>query len=128
MVLLDTCTMLWLTTDPDALGRRARDEIRANANELFISAISCFEVGIKVRKGKLNLLLSVGQWYEQALQEHGLNELHIDGDILLDAVGLPSIHEDPCDRIIIATAARLRLPIITPDPLIAQYPQARVIW
>lgn len=57
MVLLDTCSFLWLASNPDRLSMRAREIISQHADALFISPISALEIAIKNRKG--SLILSV---------------------------------------------------------------------
>ena len=127
-LLLDTCVLLWLAADPDKLSARARDAIREHADSLFVSAITAFEIAIKARKGRLELALSPKAWYEKALRHHGLAEISLDGAIAARAVELPPLHNDPCDRFIIATALQHGMAVVTSDALIAQYKQIKVVW
>lgn len=128
MVLLDTCTLLWLASDQDSLSQPAAAAISSSAGGLAVSAMSAFEIAVKHRQGKLELPLPPEQWYAEALQSHGVHELPVSGQCALLAARLPFIHRDPCDRFLIATALVHRLPIITPDKIIPQYPDLRVIW
>jgi PIN domain nuclease of toxin-antitoxin system len=128
MVLLDTCTLLWLAGDPSALSQPARDAIDAAEDGPAVSAVAAFEVAIKWHQGKLTLPLPPDQWYARALAGHGVREIPVDGLCALRAAGLPPIHHDPCDRFLIATAQLHKLPIVTPDRIIAQYDGLRVIW
>ena len=57
-----------------------------------------------------------------------MREIPITGEIAIAAVQLPLLHNDPCDRIIVATAAANAMEILTPDRLVSQYKQAGVIW
>ena len=128
MILLDTCTLLWLSSDPSQLTHEAQQLIVKNAENLFVSAISAFEIGIKSRKGKLDLPLALGDWFEKTLQYHGISEIPVNSEIAIRSTGLPALHHDPCDRIIIATAQINDMTIITPDPLIKQYDGLKVAW
>lgn len=128
MILLDTCTFLWLVTQQDNLSKKARHEISSHASGLFISSISAFELGVKVHKKLLELPLSPQKWLNKALHLHGLTELPIDSETALYATQLPPIHKDPADRLIIATAYRHHLTILTPDSHISAYPQAKTSW
>lgn len=128
MILLDTCTLLWLVGDQERLSPRAHERLREHAGELFVSAISAFEVGIKHRKGKLSLPLEPELWFEEALDFHGLVEVPITARIAARSTTLPALHPDPCDRIIVATSKLLSLTVLTPDPLIRAYPDTATDW
>lgn len=128
MILLDTCALLWLAADQDKLSTGARKAIRDHADQLFVSSISAFEIAVKARRGKLDLPMDADVWFERALRHHGLTEVKVDGSIAARSVGLPSLHNDPCDRFIIATALQHDMTILTCDNLISQYKEVRVIW
>lgn len=128
MLLLDTCSLLWLVADQDRLSARARSLLAAKAGALFVSAISAFEIGIKARRKALTLLLPPEEWYARALEFHGLREIPVDGRIACRSTQLPPLHGDPCDRIIVATAQLAAMTLVTPDPLIRAYPGIEVAW
>jgi PIN domain nuclease of toxin-antitoxin system len=91
VILLDTCTLLWLAADQEKLSRGTIKAIMANAGELFVSSITAFEIGIKVKRGRLELPLGVPEWYEGALRHHGIREIPINGAIAVQAVALPPL-------------------------------------
>jgi len=126
--LLDTCTFFWLSSEPERLSERARAAIEENPGDLFVSAISAFEFGIKERKGKFHFPLETEEWFRSLLKELGITQVPINFQIATQSTQLPSIHTDPCDRIIIATAKEYKMQILTPDKLIHQYPEARCVW
>lgn len=128
MILLDTCTLLWLVGFQEKLPREVKETLRQNVGKLYVSAISAFEIGIKVKKSLLKLPLPPEKWFDQALQHHGLQLLPIDSDILFQTVALPDIHRGPADRIIVATAQAFGLKILTPDSHIAAYPETQTVW
>ncbi len=128
MILLDTCTLLWLAAAQDKLSPTARAAVAAARGDLYVSAITAFELSIKQVNGRLLLPRSAGQWYADALAQLGIREIPIDGGIAALSAALPTHHADPCDRIIVATAARNGLVIATPDAQIAQYQEARTVW
>jgi PIN domain nuclease of toxin-antitoxin system len=128
MILLDTCTLLWLASDQNRLSRNAKAAISKHAGELFISSISAFEIALKSRKGNIQLPLPSSEWVLEALKHHGIQELPVDSLISIKSVELPLLHNDPCDRFIIASAIQNSMAIVTCDPLIAQYKDVEVIW
>lgn len=128
MILLDTCTLLWLVAGADRLSAAARERLREGAGELFVSAISAFEIGVKQRKGKLALPMDAERWFTRAVEFHGLLEIPLDSRIAVRSTQLPPLHADPCDRMIVATAQLLGLTVLSPDPRIAAYPEAETVW
>lgn len=125
MMLLDTCTLLWLVLEPRSLSSGARAAIRIES--LFVAAISAFEVALlKTGKG-LRLPLEPEAWYAESLTHHGIAEIPIDGRIAARSALLPSHHRDPADRIIIATAQLHGLTVLTPDPLFRRY-RIKTLW
>ena len=128
MILLDTCVLLWLVADQKKLSTKAKDTIEKNAYALFVSAISAVEIAIKYQNAKLELPLPAMNWFAEALGFHGIHEIPITSSIAISSVELPPLHNDPCDRIIIATSKLNAMKIVTSDRLISQYDQADVIW
>lgn len=131
MILLDTCAVLRLGTDPGQLGQAGQRAIAEAAGHLLVSAITAFEIAHVVRKRRFLLppgMTDPGAWYAMALAHHGLTEIPLDGATAAAAVALPPIHADPCDRFIIATALAKRIPIVTCDQTIPRYPGVTVLW
>ena len=127
MVLLDTCALLWLASDQSQLSIKARKTIQQNAGALFVSSISAFEIAIKCRSKKMVLPLPPEQWFAQAIDFHGIKEVAVTHNIAVHSVQLPLLHNDPCDRIIIATSQLHNMAILTCDKLIFQY-KVNVTW
>jgi len=128
VILLDTCALLWLAIEPGALPESARRTVASNAGSLYVSPISAFEIGQKAARGKLRLNLPPENWFPRALELHGLKECAFHSRIGLAAATLPDLHRDPFDRLLVATAQIQNLTILTPDPLIHQYPGIRTLW
>jgi len=128
MFLLDTCTLLWLASDQAQLSVASREALAAGAGKLFVSAISAFEIGVKHNKGKLTLPSPPAVWFPKALKLHGIRQIAITPRIALRATALPPLHNDPMDRLIIATAQLRRLVLITPDEHISRYPGVTCLW
>jgi PIN domain nuclease of toxin-antitoxin system len=128
VILLDTCTLLWLALEPEKLSPPARTAIAQAGEFVFVSAISAWEIAWKHRHGRLRLQLGVDAWFPLALENHALRELGISATIALRMAALPEIHRDPADRFLIATAQEHRLTLLTPDPLIRQYADLDTLW
>ncbi len=119
-MLLDTCALLWLASGAKELSPEAREQIR-NTPDLHISAITGFEIALKNRAGKLILPAEPKEWMEIILAHHGIDVVSLDLTICMHAARLPSIHRDPCDRFIIATARAYHWPVVTADQRFSDY-------
>src|SRR5205814_9170178 len=128
MLLLDTCTLVWLDSDPALLSATARQEIGNQARSLFVSSVSALELAIKIRKGKLTLPMPLETWFPGVLAAHGIEEIVVDWRVSAATGALPLLHSDPFDRIIIAAAKLNNQSIVTPDQLIRAYSDAYVVW
>jgi PIN domain nuclease of toxin-antitoxin system len=126
--LLDTCAILWLAADSVRLSPAARQAISENRSELLVSAISAFEIGLKHRKGRLDLGMEPELWWDRATAHHGLHVVPVSDTIALGSTALPPLHADPCDRMIVATACEIAAGVVTSDPLIHQYPGVSIVW
>jgi PIN domain nuclease of toxin-antitoxin system len=125
-LLLDTCTFLWLAGG-GTLSPRAAAAVRDPANDVFLSAASVWEIVVKHSIGKLPLPEDPAQFIRTRREARGVTPLPFDEDAALQGTRLPRLHRDPFDRMLIAQAIALGLAIVTPDPLVTQYP-IRTIW
>jgi PIN domain nuclease of toxin-antitoxin system len=126
--LLDSCSLLWLTDDPRQLSASARKALGAPAAVVYASPASAWELGMKVAKKKLALPKPVSEWFPQVCRRYALSEIPVTGLLAARSTELPRIHDDPFDRLLIATAFEFRLAVVTPDPHFADYPNIRVLW
>jgi PIN domain nuclease of toxin-antitoxin system len=123
-LILDTCTFLWLATAERRLSEIARKLIVDASNEVFFSVASAWEISVKHGIGKLRLPLGMNpeQFVPEARRRHRLESLPIQETDTFQLVRLPSLHDDPFDRMLVCQAIANQMAIVTPDELIAQYP------
>lgn len=125
-LLLDTCSFLWLAGGTP-LSEAAVTVVRNPANDLYLSAVSAWEISTKYQSGRLPLPESPERLIPIERRLRGIEELAFDEESALQVLRLPPLHRDPFDRMLISQAIAGSLAIVTPDPLITQYP-VRVIW
>lgn len=115
-VLLDTHALVWWQTDAARLSRRAAQAI-GQASTVYVSAVSSWEMALLVDAGRLRLDRPVWIWTRTVLAQRRVEPLPLDGEAAVSAVelGRRGFHRDPADRFLWATAARLRLPLVTKD-------------
>ncbi len=125
-LLLDTCTFLWLAGG-QSLPPAAAKVIADPSNEVYLSAVSVWEIVTKYRNGRLPLPEPPDRLIPAERAVRGVEELAFDEESALQGMKLPPLHRDPFDRMLVAQAIAHGAAIVTPDPLVAQYP-IRVIW
>ncbi len=105
MILLDTHVVIWVRTGDDRLGPQTRGQVEVALEEgnAAVSAITFWEAGMRVQKGRLSLGRSLDAWREELI-EAGVVEIPVNGAIAARAGLLTEMHGDPADRIIVATA------------------------
>jgi PIN domain nuclease of toxin-antitoxin system len=117
-VLLDTHYWVWWLTAESPLTAKDRVALdsAAERRQLFISAISLWEVQMLHAKGRLILPVALEEWLERAASENVVTILPLDVEVVTALDALPeSFHGDPADRLIIATARAHRLALATRD-------------
>ncbi|MBU1664574.1 MAG: type II toxin-antitoxin system VapC family toxin [Gammaproteobacteria bacterium] len=121
-ILLDTCAFLWLIRDRREASPIARALFSDAGNEIYLSSVSAWEIAVKHRLGKLPLGDVPVRYVPAERDKHGVEALPLlEADTLvLDK--LPMLHNDPFDRMLICQAISQQMTILTPDPLITQYP------
>ncbi|MEO9160966.1 MAG: type II toxin-antitoxin system VapC family toxin [Casimicrobiaceae bacterium] len=120
-LLLDTHLLLWAAGSPDRLPADARALIEAPQNELLFSAASVWEVVIKRGLGRDDFRVDP-RLLRRGLLENGYSELTIASEHAVAIDSLPSIHNDPFDRILVAQAMIEGITLLTCDRIVARYP------
>lgn len=123
--LLDTCTWLRALGAIDELNASSLAVLRDPHNAPFaLSAISVWEVCTKVRRKphELSLSLPLDEWLALALQPRFIRVIPVDAVLARLSNDLPGFdHEDPADRLVVATARRDNLTVLTSDEKILRY-------
>lgn len=122
-LLLDTRVLLWWLGDDPALGEQARASVADPGCQVFVSAATVWEVGIKAQLGKLK----VPEGLLEVLADEGFMELPMSLEHAEAAARLPLHHRDPFDRILVAQARFLDLVLVTNDRRLAPY-GIRFLW
>jgi PIN domain nuclease of toxin-antitoxin system len=126
-LLLDTCAFLWAIEGGAELSAAAREVLVDPANDVFLSAVSVWEITIKHGLGRLPLPESPERYVPAQRTRRGITALPLDEDAVLQLARLPALHRDPFDRVLVCQALAGGLTIVTPDPEIARYP-VRILW
>jgi PIN domain nuclease of toxin-antitoxin system len=125
-LLLDTHTFIWWDSDPSRLSAPALSALRDPANETWLSVASIWEMVIKADLGKLTLRLPLASVVAQQ-QKNGLQILPVNLAHALAVVGLPSVHKDPFDRMLVAQTNVEGAELVSADQVFRQYP-VRILW
>ena len=126
-LLLDTHALLWWLAGDEALSNTARRAIGDPDNEIFVSAAAAWEIATKYRLGRLPGAAIVAADIASAVASQGFVELPINIRDGQTAGGLPAIHKDPFDRMLIAQAIAADMVIVSNEDLFNAYGVPR-LW
>lgn len=126
-LLLDSCSFIWLATDPGQLSIAATSAINNQDAILCVSHASLWEIAVKHEAGKLHLPKPPRIWWPEQVSRWLITELPLNQEVLFLGSELPKHHKDPFDRAIIAQALTRDLSIISPDPHFPSY-SVKIIW
>ncbi len=122
-LLLDTHILLWAAGEPEKLSESARARLTAAENTLFFSAASIWEIVIKLGLGRDDFKVDPHR-LRKMLVVHGYTEISVSSEHALRVHGLPMLHKDPFDRLLLAQARSEGMLLITADTAVAQYGKA----
>jgi PIN domain nuclease of toxin-antitoxin system len=129
VIVLDTHALLWWAMDPDKLSAPAVASLRDMEHHGgFASAISLWELGVKIQRGKLELGISIEEFARRIDRTQTVEILAVDTATWRRSLDLPWDHRDPADRVIVATAVLRGVPLLTADAEIRRFPGIECIW
>ena len=126
-LLLDSCVLIWLASEPARLSQAATAAINAPETALHVSHATLWEITLKHHAGKLVLPDAPRRWWSEQVGKWGLIELPITAEALLRGGELPPHHKDPFDRVILAHALLHDLVVVSPDQVFPAY-GVKVVW
>lgn len=115
-LLLDTCTLLWLSGEPARLSKPACVALNDATNQVFVSDATVWEIAVKHQAGKLPLPEFPRTWLPKQMDFFDLRRQPLDLTSLFLSGELPAVHRDPFDRLLCAQAMTHGFTVLTPDP------------
>ena len=122
-LLLDTHVLVWLAAGDARLGQEFLSLLPDPATRLFVSAVTAHEYADLLARGRFG----EGVGLEQLREVMGFHLLDFPAASWAAAQALPDIHRDPVDRMLLAHAITLDLPLATADATLSRYP-VRIVW
>ena len=128
-LLLDTCSIIWTVSEPEKLTNRARELLKHPDSQIFVSVISCAEIACAAERGRIQIDRHWKIWFRYFVELNGWQTVPIDLEIMEEAYSLPDhFHQDPADRIIVATARIFSCSLVTADNKLLEYPHVQTLW
>jgi PIN domain nuclease of toxin-antitoxin system len=121
-LLLDTSAFLWFISGDARFSKVARLQVEDEANQVFLSSVSSWEIAVKHSLGKLTLPAPVVNYVTLERERQGFYSLALLEADVAHLSKLPNHHRDPFDRILICQCIENGMRFVTSDPLIAAYP------
>ena len=119
-LLLDTQILLWAAGRPDRLSAGARKLLSNPRNELLFSAASVWEIAIKNTLRREDFQVDP-RLLRRGLLDNGYVELPVTSEHAANVDGLPPVHKDPFDRLLLAQALTEGITLLTGDAQLARY-------
>ena len=131
MIVVDTHALVWWVNGDECLSSNAKAAIEGelDGGKIIVSAISAWEIAMLVERERLVLSMDVGSWLATVADIEAVQFMPVDVEIGVKSVALPGdFHKDPADRMIVATARKLAVPLVTKDEKIQAYAHVKTIW
>ncbi len=125
--LLDTHILLWIVEDNPNLSQKVKNIYLNNANQIFLSVASLWEMSIKISLQKLSLSEELEKFVENHVIGNNIQLLSITAEHVYTIESLPFHHRDPFDRLIVSQCMKENLTILSKDNSLDKYPIDR-IW
>jgi PIN domain nuclease of toxin-antitoxin system len=120
-LLVDTHVLLWMLAEPERLGTH-RAVVEDDRTEVLVSAASSWEIAIKHAIGRLPLPEPPERFLPGRLRALDATAVPVEHNHALATASLPPVHRDPFDRLLVAQARALGVPILTADRVLTRYP------
>ena len=125
-LLLDTHVWVWTQEKPERLGPRTKRLVLGAEHENGVCPISTMEIARLVAAGEIELSVTLAEWIARSMDDLAAHTIAVSHEVALEAYALPgSFHRDPADRVLVATARRNGLTLVTADDRILAYPHLR---
>jgi PIN domain nuclease of toxin-antitoxin system len=126
-LLLDTSTFLWFLTLDRRLSETAAEVIRSSENDVWLSAVSFWEIVVKHQLGRLPLPEPPSSYIPKQRRRHGIRSLALRERAIAHLRKLPGVHRDPFDRMLVCQSLEHGLTLVTSDPALEAYP-VKTLW
>lgn len=126
-ILCDTHAILWWWNKREYLSDHAAALLADRTNQVFVSAVSAWEIGTKVRSGKLQSAIEIPDAFDRLVNDEGFSHLSLNHAHALRCTEYEQNHRDPFDRMLVAQAEIEGLTFLTKDRELAAFP-CRILW
>jgi PIN domain nuclease of toxin-antitoxin system len=125
--LLDTMVWLWSVGPTENIAPAGLEILKRGDEDIYLSAVSSWEVAIKAKIGKFKLPEPPGPYVRSRMATQSIRPLSITQDHSLKVYDLALHHSDPFDRLLIAQAILEEMTILTADRAFRRYP-VEIVW
>ncbi len=119
-LLIDTHVLIWWVQEPKKIRKTIRDDISNDENEVFVSAVSAWEIANKVRIGKLRFAQDILDSFEESIRLLNFEHLPVSAKHAVAGAKIEAPHKDPFDRMLAGQALVEGMKLISADPQFKQ--------
>jgi PIN domain nuclease of toxin-antitoxin system len=114
-LLLDTHVFLWSAVEPGRLGPRTRRLLADDSSEIWLSPLSIWELLLAESKGRVEFNVPGKEYLQGLVRDSGVREAVLSIEVAYMTANIATVHQDPVDRLLGATAAHYDLALVTAD-------------
>jgi Uncharacterized protein conserved in bacteria len=126
VIVADSHALIWWILSPDMLSARVRDVFGQRV--IGVTATSCYEIARLIVRRRVEIDVDPYEWLQNLLVLPRVTFLPFTVDVAATAAKLPGTVSDPIDRIIVATALHMGVPLVTKDHKIIASGVVTTIW
>lgn len=131
MFVTDTHPLIWYSTGKSSqLSKKVLTEFNKAENGetlIYIPAVTFWEIALLEKLGKIRLNRRFDYWADSVLSKNGFEIVNLEPSIIAKSVGY-NFNDDPFDKVIVACAAQLEIPLITKDSAVTNFNLIEIFW
>lgn len=131
VIVLDAHVLVWWLSGEKLSAKAGKAIAKHEQTErsILLSPITAWGIAMLVERGRLVLTMDVESWLAEASKIPAIEFIPVDNNIAIKSTQLPGhFHRDPADRMLMALARHLSVPLVTADEKILAYKHVKTIW
>jgi PIN domain nuclease of toxin-antitoxin system len=126
-LLLDTHIWIWNDLQPEKISSQVAQELASSSNDLWLSPVSVWELGLLLEKKKITISTEFHLWVAESAKDLQLKEVPFTWEVAQELRFTHPVHKDPADRFLAATAKVFDMTLVTADARLLEVPNLKTL-